>query len=202
MIYTIFFLGLIATVAGAIPPGASNLAVIKTTVQENIQESLKISYGAGIGEVLLVLSAFSFGMMLQDFILMNLWVQISVLILLGFAGIYLITNNKNRNKSLPYLGSKYVTGFLLSILNPPVLIYWILVFSFLQSTMSFELDFPSLCLLVLGVFTGKVITLYGYGKLGTHLLKKKSGFASRINPLIGSVLVGLSLLQGLKLLFF
>ena len=90
MIYSIFFIGCIATIIGAAPPGASNLAVIKTTLQENIQESLKISYGAGIGEVLLALIAFSFGMMVQDFITMNLWIQVAGFVILGVVGIYLI----------------------------------------------------------------------------------------------------------------
>jgi threonine/homoserine/homoserine lactone efflux protein len=198
----LFLIGFIATIAGAIPPGASNLAVIKTTVQENMRESLKISYGAGIGEVFLALTALSFGMIVQDFILMNNWIQILVLMLLGCIGIYLIKNKKSAEKSSRRLGSKYVTGFFLSVINPPVLVYWVLVFSFLRTTFAFEMDPSATALLVLGIFLGKVVTLYGYSKLGSHLMKKKSGLASRINPLIGSVLVGLSLLQGFKLLFF
>lgn len=200
MIYSIFFTGLIATILGAIPPGASNLAVIKTTVQESVKESLKISYGAGIGEVVLALSAFSFGMMLQDFILRNMWVQIMVLITLGLAGVYLITHNKNKQKTARHLHSKYITGFLLSVINPPVLLYWVLLFSFIKSTATFEITPSTLPLLIIGIFIGKVVSLYGYSKLGTQLLKRKSSLASKINPLIGSVLVGLSLLQGLRLL--
>ena len=202
MIYGLFFIGLIATIAGAIPPGASNLAVIKTTVQENIHESLKISYGAGIGEVFLALTALSFGMIVQDFIAMNNWLQILVLMILGFAGIYLIKNKKSTQKSSIRLGSKYITGFVLSVINPPVLVYWVLVFSFLRSTIAFEIDPSSLALLLLGIFLGKVVTLYGYSKLGAHLVKKKNDLVSRMNPLIGTVLIGLSLLQGLKLLLF
>ena len=202
MIYALFFIGFIATIAGAIPPGASNLAVIKTTVQENIHESLKISYGAGMGEVFLALSALSFGMIVQDFIAMNSWIQVLVVMILGFVGVYLIKKKKSAEKSSRRLGSKYITGFLLSAINPPVLVYWVLVFSFLRSTLAFEMDSSSLSLLILGIFLGKVTTLYGYSRLGTHLLKKKSGLATSINPLIGSVLIGLSLLQGLKLLFF
>jgi hypothetical protein len=49
MILTIFLIGLLSTIVGALPTGTSNLTVIKTTVQENIYQSLKISYGAGIG---------------------------------------------------------------------------------------------------------------------------------------------------------
>lgn len=202
MIYSIFFIGFIATVIGAIPPGASNLAVIKTTVQENLHESLKISYGAGIGEVLLSLTAFSFGMIVQDFITMHIWVQISVFIALALIGLYLITRKSEKEKPPKPLGSKYFTGFLLSVINPPVLVYWVLVFSFLQATLNFNLDSTLLFLFITGVFSGKVLTLYGYSKLGTHLATKKSNFKSNINTLIGAVLIGLALLQGIKLLLF
>lgn len=203
MIYSIFFIGCIATIIGAAPPGASNLAVIKTTLQENIQESLKISYGAGIGEVLLALIAFSFGMMVQDFITMNLWIQVAGFVILGVVGIYLIRKKKTE-KNPSKIGSKYVTGFLLSLINPPVLVYWILVFSFVQVTLNFHLDMNNvlLILFIAGVFTGKVLTLYAYSKLGTHLATKKDNFKSNINVLIGSVLLGLSIIQGLRLLFF
>ena len=203
MIYSIFFIGCIATIIGAAPPGASNLAVIKTTLQENIQESLKISYGAGIGEVLLALIAFSFGMMVQDFITMNLWIQVAGFVILGVVGIYLIRKKKTE-KNPSKIGSKYVTGFLLSLINPPVLVYWILVFSFVQVTLNFHLDMNNvlLILFIAGVFTGKVLTLYAYSKLGTHLATKKDNFKSNINVFIGSVLLGLSIIQGLRLLFF
>ncbi len=203
MIYSIFFIGCIATIIGAAPPGASNLAVIKTTLQENIQESLKISYGAGIGEVLLALTAFSFGMMVQDFITMNLWIQVAGFVILGVVGIYLIRKKKTE-KNPSKIGSKYVTGFLLSLINPPVLVYWILVFSFVQVTLNFHLDMNNvlLILFIAGVFTGKVLTLYAYSKLGTHLATKKDNFKSNINVLIGSVLLGLSIIQGLRLLLF
>ncbi len=202
MIYSIFFIGFIATVIGAIPPGASNLAVIKTTVQQNLQESLKISYGAGIGEVFLALTAFSFGMIVQDFITMHLWVQIAVFVTLALIGAFLLIHKKEYKKKSSTIGSKYITGFLLSVINPPVLIYWVLVFSFLNATLDVGLDGVLLSLFVMGVFLGKVLTLYGYSKLGTHLATKKDNFKSNINVLIGSVLIGLAFIQGLKLLLF
>lgn len=202
MIYSIFFIGCIATIIGAIPPGASNLAVIKITLQENIQESLKVSYGAGIGEVLLSLTAFSFGMMVQDFITMNIWIQVAGFIILGLIGLYLIVKKKTEKKYSKKIGSKYFTGFLFSLINPPVLIYWVLVFSFIQATLQFHLDITLLVLFIAGVFTGKVLTLYAYSKLGTHLAAKKDNFKSNINVLVGSILLTLSIIQGVRLLLF
>lgn len=202
MIYSIFFIAVIATITGAIAPGASNLAVIKTTLQENIHESLKISYGAGIGEVLLALGALSFGMALENFIQMHIWTQVIVLIALAIAGIYFIKNKKETKKLCKGLRSKYLTGFVLGVINPPVLLYWVLVFSLLKSNADFMLDTPILMLLIAGIFLGKVVTLYGYGKLGTHIATKKSKVATKINPIIGTVLLSLAFLQGVKLLLF
>lgn len=202
MIYSIFFIGCIATIIGAIPPGASNLAVIKTTVQESMQESLKISYGAGIGEVFLALTALSFGMIVQDFITMHSWVQVAVFVALALVGLYLIKRKKEKEKTSRSLGSKYITGFLLSVINPPVLIYWVLVFSFLRASLNLQLDATLLFLFVAGIFAGKVLTLYAYSKLGRRWADKRENAQSNINPVIGTVLIGLALMQGLKLLLF
>lgn len=202
MSYSIFFIGLIATIIGAAPPGAVNLAVVKTTVQEDIRQSLKVGYGAGIGEVILALIALSFGMMVQDYITMHIWIQITVFIAIGLVGVYFLKRKKEKEKSSRTLGSKYITGFILSIINPPVLVYWVLVFSFLRGTLNFHPDTALLILFIAGIFLGKVLTLYGYSKLGTHLANKSSNKKADINCIMGYVLIGISVLQGLKLLLF
>jgi len=205
MILTIFLFGLLSTVIGALPPGASNLAVIKTTVKENIQQSLKISYGAGVGEVLLAFIAFSSGMVVQEFFEMHIWLQFLIAGILGIVGIYFIKTKQIEKRDKKKYSSTYMTGFALSIINPPVLIYWVLIFSVLRSSFGLELENYSLgfFLFFLGVFSGKVATLYGYGKLGTRIQKKKSPTSSgSLNKMIGVVLMSLSLLQTMKLLLF
>ena len=205
MILTIFLLGLLSTIIGALPPGASNLAVIKTTVKENIQQSLKISYGAGVGEMLLAFIAFSSGMVVQDFFTMHVWLQFLIAGILGIAGVYFIKTKQIEKRDKKKYNSKYITGFALSIINPPVLIYWVLIFSVLRSSFGLELENYSLgfFLFFAGVFLGKVATLYSYGKLGTRIQKKKSPTSSSsLNRMIGVVLMSLSLLQTMKLLLF
>jgi len=205
MILTIFIFGLLSTIIGALPPGASNLAVIKTTVKENIQQSLKISYGASVGEMLLAFIAFSFGMVVQDFFKMHVWLQFLIAGILGVTGVYFIKTKQIEKRDKKKYSSKYMTGFALSIINPPVLIYWVLIFSALRSTFGLELENYSLgfFLFFAGVFLGKVATLYGYGKLGTRIQKKKTPTSSSsLNRMIGVVLMSLSLLQTMKLLLF
>lgn len=205
MILTIFLIGFIVTIIGAVPPGASNLAVIKTTVQENIFQSLKISYGSGIGEVLLAFTAFSSGMVVQEFFAMHIWLQFLIAGILGAAGIYFIKTKQVEKRDSRKYSSKYLTGFALSVINPPVLIYWVIVFSVLRSSFNLGLESSSLALILFfaGVFFGKVATLYGYGKLGTRIQKKKPDTnSSSLNRMIGVVLISLSLIQTAKLLLF
>lgn len=205
MIFTVFLIGFIVTIIGAVPPGASNLAVIKTTVQENIYQSLKISYGSGIGEVLLAFTAFSSGMVVQEFFAMHIWLQFLIAGVLGTAGIYFVKTKQVEKRDSRKYSSKYLTGFALSVINPPVLIYWVIVFSVLRSSFSLGLESSTLgfILFFIGVFLGKVTTLYGYGKLGTRIQKKKPDTSSSsLNRMIGVVLISLSLIQTAKLLLF
>ena len=205
MILTVFLIGFFATIIGAVPPGASNLAVIKTTVQENIYQSLKISYGSGVGEVLLAFTAFSSGMVVQEFFAMHLWLQFLIAGVLGVAGVYFIRTKQIEKRDARKYSSKYLTGFALSVINPPVLIYWVLVFSIIRSSFHVGLENSSAAIILFftGVFLGKVITLYGYGKLGTRIQKKKpNASSSSLNKVIGIVLISLSLIQTAKLLLF
>ncbi len=63
-------------------------------------------------------------------------------------------------------------GFILGLVNPTVLIYWILVISYLNKKMIYlnmTTRYFLLMLFLIGVFLGKVITLYGYGKFSNVL---------------------------------
>ena len=204
MILVALLLGIIVSMIGAISPGASNLAVIKAAVNENIHQAMKISYGAGVGEVVLAFLALSFGMVVQDFFVMNLWIQWLLIAALIGIGIFMLRSRPKEEKDPSTFSSKYLTGFLLSIINPPVLIYWIVVFSILPKYFALSEMSDTLILLLFftGVFLGKVITLYGYGKLGYLIQHRKGNFKCLVNQIIGGVLMVIGLVQGVKLWFF
>lgn len=204
MTFLLFLIGITATIVGALPPGASNLAVIKTTINEDIKQGLKISYGAGIGEVILAFLALSFGLLIKEYFVMHTWIQIVLIAVLFIVGVYLVRTKPKKVKDPSSFSSKYVTGFLLSIVNPPVLIYWVVVFSMLHKNYNFDnmSTIPVLILFFSGVFLGKVLTLYGYGRLGHLIQNKKSNFKCFINRLIGVILIIISVIQVIKLSLF
>ena len=146
---------------------------------------------------------------------MNIWLQYAIGFLLLGIGIYLSFGRKecvkDENeeciiiKKRKFQVSKQVLGFFLGLVNPTVLIYWILVISFLNKKMIYlnlNVDYLLLVLFLIGAFFGKVVTLYGYGKFSRLLKVKMKNITTRINRVIGILLVCISIFQFTKLFYF
>lgn len=206
-----FFLGLVATIIGALPLGTVNVAVINTTIKESLKEAFKIIVPAAIGELLLALFALHYFKQIESFIMAHIWLQYLIVAILLVLGLVLIFGKRNcirddhgecvATKKRPIL-SKYGLGFVLGLFNPTVLIYWLFVISFFMNS-AFELS-PSLSLLCLitffiGVFTGKTSTLYGYAIFSNVLKMKMKGITAAINKVIGVLLLMVALVQVIKL---
>lgn len=202
MILLFLIIGILTSIVGALPPGASNVAVVKTTINEDIRQSLKIGYGASVGEVFLAFFAYRFGMFVKDFFLMHQWVQILFSVVLSAVGLYFILK-KTSQKTVKYqYKSKFVKGIFMGLINPPVLLYWVIVFSFLKAYFfSLNGSFIAISILLVGVFLGKIATLYFYGKLGGSF-QKNTPNSQKINKIVGASLFILGGLQVVKVFLF
>ncbi|MBQ0788209.1 MAG: hypothetical protein KBT69_11950 [Oceanihabitans sp.] len=210
---TYLFLGFITAVIGALPLGTTNVAVINTTIKENIQSALKIIYTAALAELILVLIALQFNMQIEHFIDRNIWVQFAIALLLLGVGIILVLGRKECIKDengeciiikKRFNLSKQMLGFILGLVNPTVLIYWILVISFLKKKMLYldiSMAYTLLILFLFGIYLGKTMTLYGYGKFSHRLKLKMKNITTKINRIIGVLLITASLFQFAKLFY-
>ena len=207
MIILYFIIGVLASVLGALPLGASNIAVINTTLKQNVSQAYKIAITAGIAEVILSYYALHCNMIVRDFFEMNMWIQILIVILLIAIGVFLFFK-KNTEKALKKNGvtkSKYATGFFLGILNPPVLIYWIVAFGFINNNnimLSLKSSLSVLFLFFFGVYIGKVLTLYLYSKFSNIIKHKSQNINLIINKVTGVLLVVIGLVQAIKIYAF
>lgn len=212
---TYFSIGLIAAVIGALPLGTTNVAVINTTIKENVQDALKIIYTAALAELILIFIAINFNTQIEFFIGMNIWIQFTVVVIFLVVGIILIIGRKecvkDENEECIIIKkrrikiSKQQLGFILGLINPTVLIYWIFVISFLSKKMIYlkmNTEYDLLVLFLFGAFLGKVITLYSYGKF-SHMLKyRMKNITIIINRVIGVLLVCISIFQFAKIFYF
>ncbi|WP_299337347.1 LysE family transporter [uncultured Psychroserpens sp.] len=206
MIISFFIIGVIASTVGALPLGASNIAVINTTIKENTKQAFKIAITAGISEVILSYYALHCNMAVKDFFDRNMWIQIVIVIILMVIGSYLIFKSKKEERVKPsrLSRSKYATGFLLGILNPPVLIYWIVAFGTINNNnliLSLSSSLFVLFLFFAGVYTGKVATLYLYSKFSLAIKNRVQNITLVINKVTGVLLIIIGLAQAIKLSF-
>lgn len=210
-----FFLGLLVAIIGALPLGTTNVAVINTTIKENIQSALKIIYTAALAEIILVLIAIRFNLQIENFVAMNLHLQYTIALLLLAVGIVLILRKKECMKDekeecilikkRKFQIDKQMLGFILGLVNPTVLIYWILVISFLSKKrlyLSLNKEYLLLILFLLGAFIGKALTLYGYGKFSNVLNARLKNKTTRINTIIGTLLICISIFQFSKIFYY
>ncbi|MDT0556954.1 LysE family transporter [Patiriisocius hiemis] len=206
MVVLYFLVGLLAALIAAAPPGASNIAVINTTIKTSISKGLNIAYGAGFGEVFLAFFALQFSMTFSSFFGMNPWVEVIFISLFLLAGIYFIFKNHitfgyKNPKPLKKRTGSFLTGFLLAFLNPPVLIFWLLAFSVIHKyviMVSENSSILTLALLFTGIYIGKVLVLYFYGKWGNTISKKEKCDTTKLYRIIGIALVTLSIIQGVN----
>lgn len=199
-------LGFLTAILGALPLGTTNVAVINTTLKETIQSALKIVYPAAIAEVILVLIALYANATLLAFIDHNIWVQYSIVVILLVLGAYLFFK---KNKEMPHTKrklkiSKPLLGFILGMVNPAVLMYWLVAITFLNKKimhLDLSINDTLLLLFLIGVFFGKVVTLYGFGKFSHHLSLKTHHISTKVNQIIGVLLAIVSIVQFIKIVY-
>ena len=204
MILIYFIIGILAALLGALPLGASNIAVINTTIKQNAKQAFKIAIAAGIAEVILSYYALHCNMVVRDFFEMNLWIQILIVIVLIAVGVFLFfkKNKEKTTKKNKLTKSKYATGFFLGILNPPVLIYWVVAFGIINSNdimLSLQSSLSVLFLFFFGVYVGKVLTLFLYSKFSLAIKNKAQNISLVINKVTGVLLVVIGIVQAVKL---
>jgi len=207
MIIAYFFIGILASVIGALPLGASNIAVINISIKQNVHQAYKIAFAAGIAEVILSFYALHCNTEVQNFIDNNMWIQVVIVLILLSVGAILFfkKQRKKEYKRKSLVQSKYLTGFLLGILNPPVLIYWIVAIGFLnKSSFGLSLQSPLLVLFLFfsGIYLGKLLTLYLYSKFSMVVKTKVHNINRVINKVTGVLLVVIAVFQVVKLYIF
>lgn len=204
MILVYFFIGLLTAIISAIPLGASNLAVVNTTLKQNAKQAFKIATAAGIAEVILSYYALHYNQVIKDFFNQHLWIQTLIAVILLVVGATLVYRKptKSKLKKRKLSQSKYATGFLLGMINPPVLAYWIIAYGVLNNNnimLSIKSSFSILFLFFLGVYLGKLLTLYGYSILSLIIKNRMHNINTVVNKVIGVLLICISFIQALNI---
>lgn len=197
MIYALI-VGLVGCYVGGIPFGPLNLSVVDITLNRNYQHALKFSYAAAMVEIVHAFIALQLSMLATSVYSNSKVIGIVTTIVLLVIGIFYLLKKNNVGAVKRVQGSEFIKGLILSSLNPQAIPYWLFVFAFVHTQISVSLSGLNTIWLLTGVMIGKFLILNTYGLVSNRLGKNLGQLKTYTSKIIGVILLGLAIFQGVK----
>ncbi|MEY4539435.1 MAG: hypothetical protein RLZZ306_1192 [Bacteroidota bacterium] len=201
----IFLVTFFISFVGSIHPGPLNLSVIQTTLQKGFYPALLMAFGGVIPEIIYGYLAVEGVMIFEKYpVVFNVmqWAVVPILLVLGLQQIIASRKPKQEIKYSNNINNGSIKGFFLSLFNPQLLPYWIVIlinyqnYNFLKITeLSDKLFF------VLGTSTGAFALNYVYAYIAHKQRERVFKYLNqnRFEQIIGWTFIGMSFLQIVKL---
>jgi len=195
------FIGFIAAIIGALPFGLVNLNVVRLALLGHKRYAVNVMHGAAIIEVLYGFFAILAGGAVFGLTEDNRWVNALVVVILLAAGFYFFSKKPGLKVEVNNQNHGFFYGALLNLLSVQVFFYWIIALVFIHSRNLVAFNVPSIMAFALGLWLGKITTLFGYLYFSNKILSRSRFFEKNINRVIGTILLAASVLQGVKTTF-
>ncbi len=203
----IYFVTAIISYLATIPPGPLSVFVVHTTLQKNIKIALWVALGGVLCESTYAYLATEGVMFFDKYPIVKYWMQWAIIALLLLIGTitFFQKNTKIKHENIALNGRffSFLKGISLSLFNPALLPFWVVVLLSYQQYDFLKIDsfFEKICF-VFGAGTGTFLLVYSYASIANK--KRDVVFKyltdSRLNKLIGSIFIGLALWQLLNML--
>ncbi|MEA5461829.1 LysE family transporter [Arcicella sp. LKC2W] len=203
----IFLLTFFISFVGSIHPGPLNLSVIQMTLKKGLGIGLLVALGGVIPEIIYGYLAVEGVMIFEKyptvFSIMQ-WAVVPILLVLGFVQINASKTNKTEIKNTE---SNHINsvgkGFFLSLFNPQLLPYWIVILVNYQNYQLLKIyTLTNKLFFVLGTSTGAFALNYVYAYIAYKQREKIFKYLNqnRFEQIIGWTFILMGLIQGIKLL--
>lgn len=189
--------GLLACFIGTIPFGPINLAVVKTTVENNPRRGLEIALAASVVEIAEALVAILFGMLISDFLDSNRGIKLGIG--LAFIALAVVVYTRSATAGLRDAvvmeGSYFLRGVALAALNPQAIPFWIFALATISQYVQFNYTGVYLVGFLLGVFAGKMLALSCFVIASSYLKAHLQQSSKFVNYLLAAILLLIGLSQ-------
>lgn len=204
----IFLLTFFISFVGSIHPGPLNLSVIQVTLKKGLGIGLLVALGGVIPEIIYGYLAVEGVMIFEQyptvFTIMQ-WAVVPILLVLGYLQVNSSKTNKTKIKNTE---SNHINsvgkGFFLSLFNPQLLPYWIVILVNYQNYELLKINtLTDKLFFVLGTSTGAFALNYIYAYIAYKQREKIFKYLNqnRFEQIIGWTFIVMGLLQAIKLLF-
>lgn len=188
---------------GSLPMGLVNISVMHISGAYGRMPARRVSSGAVAGEIILASLALYLGDLVYPLFQKTRIDDWLLIVILTGAGIYFMFRQGHiQEKPTAAKGKMVFSGFLLGLVNPQSVPYWVFVLVSLHKTA--EILHPAFHIVVFlaGVATGKFLALSLYSWSGLRISNLGSGKLRMLNIASGSMLMLAGLIQFVRLEWF
>ena len=199
-----FIFGLLGSFLGGVAFGPINLSVVDITLKKSIQSAMRFIIAAALVETVQATIAILFGKLIARKIEEFPELKLLVIVFFVILGLYFIFKQDKPNADLTADNKKsnFLNGFVVAILNPQAIPYWIFVLAYLKSSQVLYLKSWHLLIFLVGVSIGKFIILSLYCYLSEYIKKHTANLNDYVSKAIGGLLLLVGLIQAANYFFF
>lgn len=215
----IFSITFIISFAGSFHPGPLNMSVIQNTLKKNLRAGLWMTFGGVIPEIIYGILAVEGLKLFEQYPLVFEMMQWSVLPVLLFVGWnylkpkpvkeqideILDVNQRSANSEITSLTGDVLKGFLLSLLNPQLLPFWLIILINYQNYQVLHIENTlDKVSFVLGASAGAFFLNY----FCAYIANRKRGLIfeylspKMFDTIMGWTFIAIALIQAIKLFAF
>jgi len=185
-----FAVALVTSFIATLPFGPINLTVIKTTVDHNRPGALQVSFAAALVETGQAFLAIWFGVVISRFLADHASINLALALVFVALGVYVWIHetHPSLNSNSDVEPSYIRRGLFIALVNPQAIPFWIIAVTATTRYLGFDFAGWLLVAYLLGVFSGKVVALWGF-TIASDYLKAHLDESSRlVNRLLAVVL--------------
>jgi threonine/homoserine/homoserine lactone efflux protein len=200
----VFIATFLISFLGSVHPGPLNVSVVELTLKNSLKAGILMAFGGIIPEIiysfLAVEGILFFQSNLYIFKILQ-WVMVAILLIMAI----IVINAKEKTVKPQSVGvNSFIKGFLLSALNPQLIVFWILIVVYYQGIPMLQIasnfdKFSFILATATGAFTlNYIYAKWAYAKrdfIFKHINQK------RFNLLIGASFIAMAIFQIIKLIY-
>ncbi len=200
-----FLFGLIGGFLGGLAFGPINLSVVDITLKKGVRAAISFCAAAAMAELIHSTAALLFGKIISRKIDELPELKLLVIIFFVILGVYFILKKDNTKVEISEDSkrSNFLNGFIIAILNPQTIPYWIFVLAYLKSSTN-HIDLKSWYILFLlaGAAVGKFFILGSYAYLSKYIENRTNNLRAYVSNAIGGLLLAVGVFQVIKYFFY
>ena len=196
-------LGAVIAFASTLPLGPINLTVAKITVDKNHWRGFEASAVAAMVEMVQILIAAFFGMVISSFLEDNPIFRVAVAVVFILIGVIFYRREPRTNigSDAHYFGSEIKTGFMVAVLNPQAIPFWIIALAAINEYTDLVLEGRQMVFFLAGAYVGKMCALTAFIVVANYVRTHLAESGRLINRILGAVLIVLGTIQLIRILF-